>query len=132
MLICKLYHLYYSGYYPQKYRHFKKVDIVFVNNNEKRFLYASLVIVLLFDNGAVDKKYSDDGDDDVYLIYYSMLDIMQDMIKTKVIKCKNNTSKIFKTSIMDNIINGMKDLPKENIMWGHTKERGYKFGLVPK
>ena len=72
----------------------------------------------------------DDEDDDVYVIGYGMLDIMENMIKATVIESKNITAKIFKTLIMENISNGLKDLPEENIVWDHTKERGYKFGMV--
>ena len=97
-----------------------KVDILFVNNNKKGFFYASPVIVLFFDNGYVGKTHLED-DDDVSLIEYFMLDVMEDLISSSVIKCKNNTVKIFKTLIIDNIINGLKSLPKINILWDHTK-----------
>ena len=94
--------------------------IVFVNNNEKEFLYASLVIVLFFDNGYVRKTHLEDHDD-VSVIWYDMLDVMEDLIRSAVIKYKNNTANIFKTLIMDNISNVLKALPRINIMWDHTK-----------
>ena len=98
---------------------------------KKGFFYASLVIVMFFDNGDVDKKDLDD-DNYIYVIEYSMFDDMEDLIRSVVIECNNNSDKIFKTLIMDNINNGLKALSKGNILCYHTKERGYKFGLIPK